>query len=529
MNTHTSDRPPTRIALVGGGAAAVCLLDRLARTPAPGGGSITVFEPSGNLWRGRAYQHDTDAVLANIIPAEMSARAGDPDDFLRWLRESELPYGQGDYAADGHFPPRRVFGGYLERTAENAIAALSLGGRPVDLVRDAVVAAREAGDEVVLTTSDGRRHTFDYVVCAVGAGRPADHYELGGSPGYFGDPYPLRDTVAAVPRTADVTVLGTGLAAVDAVVSLAAHGHRGRITMASRNGALPAVRQRPVFPEVRRFTPAALHAAAARTADGRIALGDVLDLLAAELAAHGADPSLVLAELFSLAGEAPIDRLRRQYADIDAADPGMRIMQHAVPESGPDAWTLMRSEDQEFIRENHYRAVMSLCCPMPPANARKLLALHEEGRLRVLSGLWNVKPLARDGFHVAADGGEYESDVVVNAVSAPSHRVPAQARPFVDSLVEDGIGEYHPHGGLHVEPSTSRAVGAGRAHRRMHAIGDMGAGTLFFTSGMPSVLERADDIVRALVEDLTTGPHATDHPDATGHAAVPTPFQEQPA
>lgn len=508
MNKHTSDRPPTRIALVGGGAAAVCLLDRLSRTPGRGRGTVTVFEPSGNLWRGRAYQHDTDAVLANIIPAEMSARTGAPDDFLRWLGETGLDHGAGDYAADGYFPPRRVFGSYLERTAENAVGELSLGGWPVRIVRDAVVAAREAGQEVVLTTGDGRAHTFDYVVCAVGAGRPADHYELAGNPGYFGDPYPLRDTVAAVPETADVTVLGTGLAAVDAVVSLAAHGHRGRITMASRNGALPAVRQRPVFPEITHFTPAALHAAAALADDGRIGLGDVLDLLARELAEHGADPSVVLSELFSLGEETPLERLRRQYDAIDGADVGLRVMQHVVPESGPDAWTLLRAEDQEFIRETHYRAVMSLCCPMPPANARKLLGLHRTGRLRVTGGLWNVKPLADSGFHIAADLGEYESDFVINAVSAPSHRVPERARPFVDSLVEDGIGEYHPYGGLRIEPSTSRAVGGGRPHRRMHAIGDMGAGTLFFTSGMPSVLERADDIVRALVEDITAAAQA---------------------
>lgn len=366
MNTNSSDRPPTRIALVGGGAAAVCLLDRLSRTPGLGRGTITVFEPSGSLWRGRAYQLDTDAVLANIIPSEMSARVGDPGHFLRWLREFGLPFGEGDYAADGYFPPRWVFGSYLERTGETAVRALSLDGLPVRIVKEAVVAARETDREVVLTSSDGRSQAFDYVVCAVGAGRPADHYGLHGSPGYFGDPYPLAATVAAVPESADVTVLGTGLAAVDAVVSLAAHGHRGRITMASRNGALPAVRQRPVFPEITHFTPAALHAAAARSDDRWIKLGDVLDLLARELAEHGADPSVVLAELLSLGDEAPMERLRRQYEDIDAADTGLRVLQHAVPESGPDAWTLLRPEDQRFIRENHYRAVMSLCCPMPP-------------------------------------------------------------------------------------------------------------------------------------------------------------------
>ncbi|MCB5179548.1 FAD/NAD(P)-binding protein [Streptomyces antimicrobicus] len=506
---HTPDRPPTRIGLVGGGAAAVCLLDRLSRTPGRGRGSVTVFEPSPNLWRGRAYQDDADSVLANIIPPEMGARSGEPDDFLRWLKDSGLSYGTGDYAADGYFPPRRVFGSYLEHTAENAVGELSLTGWPVTVLRTAVLGARRDGEEIELTDATGATHTFDYVVCAVGAGRPADHYGLDGAPGYVGDPYPLATTVTGIPATADVTVLGTGLAAVDAVVTLAARGHEGRITMASRGGTLPAVRQRPAFPEIHHFTPAALHATAAGTVDGRIGLTDVLDLLGRELAAHGADPATVLAELSGVDGEDPMERLRRQYAGIDTDDIGLRVMQHVVPESGPDAWTLLRPEDQDHIRSTHYRAVMSLCCPMPPANARTLLRLHDAGRLRVTGGLWNVKPLAAGGFHVAVDGDDYESDVVVNAVSAPSHRVPGPARPFVDALVEDGMGEYHPHGGLHIEPSTSRTIGAGRTHRRMHVIGDMGAGTLFFTSGMPSVLERADDIVRAVVEDLTSAPAAS--------------------
>ncbi|MCC3767057.1 FAD/NAD(P)-binding protein [Streptomyces sp. UNOC14_S4] len=502
MTTNASDRPVTRIGIVGGGAAAVCLLDRLSLTQGLGPGSVTVFEPTDNLWRGRAYQRDVDSVLVNIIPSEMSARMDAPEAFLRWLGESGLPYAAGDYAADGHFPPRHVFGSYLEHTAERAMAALAAAGSPVRVVKDAVVGARQQrSGEVVLTTRDGRAETFDYVICSVGAGIPADHYDLAGNPGFHPDPYPLARTLPTIAEDADVTILGTGLAAVDVVVSLAARGHRGRITMASRNGALPAVRQRPIHPELGHFTPPALRDLAARSADGLIGLDALLELLTRELAEHGAGPSGVLTELFAIDEEAPLDRLRRQYDAIDSTDVGVRVMQHAVPESGPDAWTRLRPEDQEFIRDNHYRAIMSLCCPMPPANARTLLRLVAEGQLRVTGGLWNVKPLATDGFHVAFGDEHYETDVVINAVSAPSHRVPVEAHPFVESIVEDEAGEYHPSGGLHIEPSTSRIAGNGRVHRRMHAIGDLSAGTLFFTSGMPSVVERADDIVRAIAED----------------------------
>ncbi|WP_336211792.1 FAD/NAD(P)-binding protein [Nonomuraea sp. LPB2021202275-12-8] len=74
------------IAIVGAGAAAVALLDRLAATAAEAGG-VTVFEPSANLWRGRPYGPDLDAVLVNAPPAIMSIRHLDAGHYAAWLGE----------------------------------------------------------------------------------------------------------------------------------------------------------------------------------------------------------------------------------------------------------------------------------------------------------------------------------------------------------------------------------------------------------------------------------------------------------
>lgn len=73
-----------RIAVVGGGGGAVCLLDALSRTSAPPA-AVTVFEPSDRLWRGRPYQRDADCILVNLPSRAMSVRSGDRDHFDRWL------------------------------------------------------------------------------------------------------------------------------------------------------------------------------------------------------------------------------------------------------------------------------------------------------------------------------------------------------------------------------------------------------------------------------------------------------------
>ncbi|HSA51528.1 MAG TPA: FAD/NAD(P)-binding protein, partial [Yinghuangia sp.] len=69
------------IVIVGGGAAAVSLLDALAgwesKAVGRGGGTVTVFAASeAHLWRGRPYGPDLNAVLVNAPPALMSVRGG---------------------------------------------------------------------------------------------------------------------------------------------------------------------------------------------------------------------------------------------------------------------------------------------------------------------------------------------------------------------------------------------------------------------------------------------------------------------
>jgi uncharacterized NAD(P)/FAD-binding protein YdhS len=134
---------------------------------------------------------------------------------------------------------------------------------------------------------------------------------------------------------------------------------------------------------------------------------------------------------------------------------------------------------------------------MPPASAATLLSLMDSGRLEVVGGLADVRP-RRGGFTVKAGGRKLQVATVVNAASAPRHRVPPAAAPLVDSLVRSGAARPHPHGGLRIDPATSRAVGRGGPDDRLYVLGDLAAGTLFFTFGIPSLVDRARDIAASL-------------------------------
>ena len=492
------------IAIIGAGAATVCLLDALAQTTTPANG-LTIYERSAHLWRGRPYQQDSSAIRVNAPPEEMSVRAGDPDHFPRWLgtRVGRGVVGtEPDPRSGARFVSRAVYGDYLEHAAQDAIAQLRARGWRVEIVNTAVTRARRARDRIQLRTADGARRTADYAVLCVGGDRPADEYGLETRSGFVRDPYPTTETLDDVGSDQRVAIIGSGLTAVDVVMALAARNHRGPITMVSRHGTLPAVRQPHVPYELKHFTPVRMRAWADQRR--RVGLRELVDLMHAELVDAGEHPPDTFDEVLTVSTEDPLRRLRRHLDAVHAADRGLRILQRAVPDSGQDVWQVLSDGDRNQVMGVHLRTIMNLCCPMPPRNAAALLHLHDTGQLEVVPGLKSVEPGNRGGFALTADR-DVDSDVAVNAVNAPAQRIPAGARSLVESLVRAGLAEHHPFGGLAIQRQTSRLTVGGQCDRRLFALGDITFGSLFFTFGIPVLVDRGVDIVHTLLADM----HAT--------------------
>ncbi|MDX3608866.1 FAD/NAD(P)-binding protein [Streptomyces sp. FL06-04B] len=489
------------IGVVGGGASAVCLIDALVMAKG-GPGSLTVFEPSPNLWRGRAYQVDSETIKVNATPDDMSVRAGDPHHFIRWLGARERMLGESyglDPFSGARFAPRTVYGEYLEQTAYAGLAELRRQGWRVDLVGDSVTSARRTEDQVVVSTGRGMTSSFDYVVLCVGGDGPKDVYGLAGSPGFIADPYPVSQNLRTIGAAERVAVIGSGLTAVDIVLSLAAQGHRGPISLVSRRGVLPGVRQREAHFELRHLTQERMRALARSRRE--ISVQEFTAVVQRELHEAGVDMPALHAELASLDGEPPADRLRRQFAAVNASDLGLRILQRAVPEIGPDVWPVLGEQDRAEVLRLHYRTVMSLCCPMPPSSAAVLLGLIDEGRLDIRSGLDSAAAGRGGGLTLSLlNGTVLRTDRVINAVSASEGRIPQGAAPLVNTLIGDRAASLHPHGGLHVLRATSQLTTDGASDPRLYGLGTIAAGSLFFTFGVQSLVDRGVDIVDAILE-----------------------------
>ncbi|MET9343179.1 FAD/NAD(P)-binding protein [Nonomuraea sp. NPDC003804] len=462
-----------RIAIIGAGAAAVGLLDALAVSEAGmGAGEVTVFEPSAYLWRGRPYGPDLDSVLVNAPPAIMSIRHLDSGHYASWLGPERAAAHLDDLLGQP-LVPRALYGEYLADTAEAALAALRERGWRTRVVAARVVAAarRAGGLRLTLRTEDGHDHPVDRVVLCVGGGMPQDHYGLGGAPGFVGDPYPLAYTLDRVPAGAEVAVIGSGLTAVDVVVSLAARGHAGRITLVSRSGMLPHVWQRPLGHRPVHVIVERVEALCRE--HGGVTLDDLAGLLRAELAETGEDFARFTAELPAAGSEEPVWRLRRQLDAVDDPRIGRRVLQETAHTVGPYVWRLLPEPDRERLRR-HFRLATSMASPMVPVNAAALLRLFESGQLTMVAGVRKIEAV-EGGFRVRGDGGDLNADVVVNAVNPPPQAVPRAAEPLVTCLLADGLATLHPSGGL--VP----------ADPRLHVVGDLAGGGPFITSGIPGV------------------------------------------
>ncbi|EXG80160.1 FAD/NAD(P)-binding protein [Cryptosporangium arvum] len=205
--------------VIGAGASGVLTAVALAARP---GGPVTVVESAPDVGRGVAYSTTDYGHLLNSRTETMSLYADRPGHFLEWCRERGLYCGPAGYA------PRTTYGRYLGEALENLVRGSA--GR-VRIVRGRAVAASGTG----VTLADGRVLPADDVVLALGH-PPARTADI--------DPW-TSGALDRVGRHDDVVLLGSGLTAVDVVVTLAGRGHLGRVTAISRHGLLPRVHVDP--------------------------------------------------------------------------------------------------------------------------------------------------------------------------------------------------------------------------------------------------------------------------------------------
>ncbi|MDQ8756095.1 FAD-dependent oxidoreductase [Sphingosinicella sp. LHD-64] len=212
-----------RIAVIGAGASGTIQALHLLRR---GAGQVALIERERVPGRGTAYGTTRPEHLLNVPANKMIVYPDDPGHFARWF----APFG----GAPDDYAPRMLFGDYLCELKDAAGDAIEvIGGEAVDVVPGT------QGEEIRL--ADGGSLHADAVILALGNLRPAtppgiDPDRLGSA--YVDDPW-FGGFLEGLGDQDMILLLGTGLTAIDAALTLDATGFRGRILSLSRRGLAP--------------------------------------------------------------------------------------------------------------------------------------------------------------------------------------------------------------------------------------------------------------------------------------------------
>jgi uncharacterized NAD(P)/FAD-binding protein YdhS len=427
-----------RAAVIGGGLSGALQALHLLRE---GAGRVALIERARTPGRGVAYGTDRPEHLLNVPARRMSAFPDDPDHFVRWFA-GRHGGGAEDYA------PRMLFGDYMEEL-------LAAAGGGLEIVRGEAVDVTEG--EVVL--ADGRRIESAAMVLAPGNLRPAvpagiDPGALG--PLWIGDPWSLS-LGEGLSEDGAVLLIGTGLTAIDAALTLDASGWRGRIRAMSRRGLAPRAHaaREPMAPPT------------------------------------GPQPADALALL---------RRFRARAAEI-----GWRSAVHELRTATQEIWSAAPLDQRRrFLR--HLRAWWDVHRHrIAPAVAERIAAMEREGRLCVFAGrLVSAVPdgdaaTVRVRRRGKAQVETLRASRVVNC-TGPELDIVRSGEPLFSALLAAGRIRPDPcRLGIDVD-GESRATGAdGAPSATLYAIGPVTRGAFWESIAVPDIAVQAQRVARHIL------------------------------
>ena len=435
----------THIAIVGGGYSGTLQAIELVER----GSRVTLIERAPHFARGAAYGTEQPDHLLNVRASGMSAFADQPDHFADWFAGAEG-------GAPDQFAQRRVYGRYLGELLE---AARTRHGDRLRTLKGEASAIERDGTGERLRLSDGGELQADAVILAVGnlPPEPTRGIDPAALPaGVYVDNAWAADLSAGLSDRDTVLLVGTGLTAIDAALSLESAGFDGRILAVSRRGLLPRS-----------------HAAAP--------LGP---------AKPPSDPKPRCTALLRLVREGADGDWRRA---VDSLRP---VTQQLWREAGP-------AERRRFLR--HLRPWWDVHRHrIAPSIAARIDGLQRSGRLDVRAGRI-IAAEAEDGaarMRWRPRGGAEAETIVVRRIvncTGPQADIGRAGDPLLDGLLAAGRIRSDPcRIGIDVDEAFRAIEHDGTPSFTLYAIGPMTRGAFWEVVAVPDIRHQ----VRALAEKL---------------------------
>lgn len=447
--------PLATIAIIGGGFTGAAVALHLVERFPPDEARIIVFEPRERLGAGLAYDTADPVHRINVPAARMSIYPDDPEDFSRWLEQTEeLKADPQAFTAEGvPFPRRQAFGLYIAARLAPFVASGA-----VEHWRSTAVEANQVDGLWTIRTGDGRQVQAHGVVLAVShpaPSLPASLRAIENHPGLVADAT-RPNALAKVSPQARVLVVGNGLTAADVIASMKERGHRGSILSISRRG----LRSRG-HPSIEQSV--------------------TLDLTTT--------PSQRASHL--------LNRIRRTVREANAAGLTWHPVLDAVRAQGQEIWkSLPVSERRRIAR--HIRPFWDVHrFRIAPQVEKALDDAIADGSLTVKAASLRGAEAVGDAIRVilkergSTEPGSQDFDTVI-VTTGPAHGGILQSQPLLASLAAKGRLALCPTGlGLLCDRQSRALAVTGGADDTLLIAGPLARGTFGELMGLPQVSEHA--------------------------------------
>jgi len=215
------------VVIIGGGASGVLVAIHLLRQ-AKSAFQITIIENNAQLGQGIAYSTTSKVHLLNVPNQNMSAFTDNPNHFIDWLQQQDLP------CEPFAFSPRSFYASYLQDTLKQYSGCQHIQQEAISLQ------PTQTQNNWQVSLADGQIISATDVVLALGVFfQPSMHAK------YITNPWPNK--IDSIPIASNIALIGSGLSTVDMLLYLKEKNWQGSITVLAKNGRLPLIHDVPSF------------------------------------------------------------------------------------------------------------------------------------------------------------------------------------------------------------------------------------------------------------------------------------------
>lgn len=390
--------------------------------------------------------------------------------------------GRAGTEVSGITPNQKVVRGVPTGSACTTIYDAHKLGISIHLVNDEIIDVQRLDDRFELFSKGSRPITTRQVVLANGDFPKSIFREMAHLPGYLGSPWPLQK-LDRIPVDATISVVSTSHTAVDIAPRLFENGHRGKITLFSRNGRLPKVKGPSPSLAVFRNQYILHKLARELEQDTRNAFDRILTTLASEL------EQIKWLHRFNLEQlDGPIHEMEADIADAENGNIGWLALLHATGPVLERYWNCLSLEDQTNFNEKYAGVWYTYRNAMPLRNAKEIHAFFQTGQLEVVS----ARTVTWDGSSFIVPGGEAKvrSDFLLEAAGL-EYNPRLLKSPLMHQLLDSRLLKPHWTGVVSVDFWTLEVT------KNFYVIGSLTRGVHFNTNSVRRIaaVRVADNIL----------------------------------